>query len=254
MKEFSFIIWDKKYTVKDEDELALIFELLSWDGETSGIIHWNVIMELDENLINIINTYKWLIKSLKLLNERNSFLLLVNIWDSLSKIIQNSEQLWEILARIPEEENKIRVIKQLRAVWLKKLIREPKDLCNILEWMYWPSEIELLNIACFDHVKNFFSYPKEIYDVLHYLNNENKDILINYIWMKNILEKIKNRKDLLLILKWVSIEKANEFLSFFSRQELKDLFANNEDFTYFLSKLSDKKEEAFLNHLWLSKN
>lgn len=253
MKEYSFIIWDNKYTVKDENELALIFELLSWNDEVSWMTHWNVIMELDENLLNIVKTYKWLIKSLKLLNERNSFLLLVNIWDSLNKIIQNSEQLWEILARIPEEENKIRIIKQLRQTGLKKLILEPRDLSNVLEWLYGQSEIELLNIACFDHVKNFFNYPKEIYDVLHYLNNENKDTLINNIWLKTILEKIKSRKDLLLILKWFSMEKASELLSFFSRQEIKDLFTNNWEFTYFLSKLSDRKEDLFLKHLWIKK-
>ncbi|EKD66109.1 MAG: hypothetical protein ACD_49C00064G0012 [uncultured bacterium (gcode 4)] len=253
MKEYSFIIWDNRYTVKDEDELALIFELLSWNDEISGMTHWNVIMELDENLLNIIKTYKWLIKSLKLLNERNSFLLLVNIWDSLIKIIQNSEQLWEILARISEEENKIRIIKQLRQTWLKKLILEPRDLSNVLEWLYGASEIELLNITCFDHVKNFFNYPKEIYDVLHYLNNENKDILINSIWLKTILEKIKNRKDLLLILKWVSMDKAAELLSFFSKQEIKDLFTNNNEFVYFLSKLSDRKEDLFLRYLWIKK-
>lgn len=251
MNEFSFIIWENSFTVKDEDELALIFELLGWDQDVSGILHWNVIMELDEHLLEIIKTHKWLIKSLKPLNEKNWFLLLVKIWDRLVDIVWNSENLWEILWRIPEEENKIRLLKQSRSSWLKKLITTPKDIWNILEWVYDSAELGFLEILWFDYIKELFVYTKEIYNALHYLKNDNKDILIDNIWIDKIVSMITTWKDLLFILKWVTIEKATIILNSFSKKEIKTIFKSNKDFHYFLSKLSDKKEKLFLNYLWL---
>lgn len=252
MKEYNFIIWDKKFTIKNEEELVLIFEVLSWDINVSSLLHWNVIMELNENLLDIIKTYKWLLKCLKILNEKNSFLLLIKIWDSLNSIIKNSEELWEILARIPNEKNKLRIIKQIRPSWLKRLITVPKDLSNILEWIYDSSEEELLNILWYEYIQNLFSYPREINYALHYLNNDNKNLLINIIWKKNIVRKIKTSEDLLLIIKWVTKEKANEILKSFSRQEIKNLFLNDSDFVSFIKKLSERKEKIFLNHLWIN--
>ncbi|EKE27117.1 MAG: hypothetical protein ACD_4C00034G0002 [uncultured bacterium (gcode 4)] len=251
MKEYSFIIWEAKYTVKDEDELSLIFDLLSWDAEISSILHWNVIMELDDALLDLIKTHKWLIKSLKFLNEKNSFLLLVKIGDRLLDIVWNSENLWEILARIPEEENKIRLLRQSRSTWLRKLISEPRDLSNILEWIYWNSEYEFLEIIWFDYIKNLFTYTKEIYYSLHYLNNQNKNILIDEIWIENILKMINTWKDLLFIIKWSTVEKSQEILNNYSRNDIKDFFKYDKDFHYFLSKLSNKKEKLFLDYLWL---
>lgn len=248
-QEYSFIIGDNTYTVRDERELALIFEVLSGDGNISWLIHWNVIMELDENLLFLIKTYKWLLRCLKSLDEKNSFLLLIKIGDILGKVIQDSEQLWEILARIPEEENKIRILKQIRAIWLKKLISGPRDLSNILEWIYNDSQKKFFEIVGHEYIKNLFTYPKEIYSVLHYLGNENKDILIEIIGKENIIAQIKTWKDLLFILKWVPTEQARQILASFSRGDIKNLFLSDVDFIYFLKKLSERKTRVFLQHL-----
>ncbi|MDD2487097.1 MAG: hypothetical protein PHS92_01910 [Candidatus Gracilibacteria bacterium] len=252
MKDFSFIIGDKNYTVKDEDELALIFELLAGDKDVSDVLHWNVIMELDEFLLEIINTHKGLIKSLKSLNEKNGFLLLVKIGDKLVDIVGNSENLGEILGRIPEEENKIRLLKQSRSSGLKKLISNPKDVSNILEWLYDSAELEFLEILGLDYIKGLFTYTKEIYASLHYLKNDNKDIFIDNIGIDNIYKMITTWKDLLFILKGVTLEKSKEILNRFSRKDIKDLFKYDRDFHYFLSKLSEKKEKVFLNYLGIN--
>jgi|GEM_PF-6156516 len=50
-------------------------------------------MELDDSLLFLIKTYKGLLRCLKSLDEKNSFLLLIKIGDNLSKVIQNSEEL-----------------------------------------------------------------------------------------------------------------------------------------------------------------
>ncbi len=252
MQEYSFSIWNKTYTVKDENELALIFEVLSWESSMSSILHWNIIMELDEDLMKIITSYKWLLSCLKILDEKNSFLLLIKIGDILVDIVQKSEQLWEILSRISQEENKLRILKQIRALWLKKLIFNSKDLCNILECVYNWTEKEVLTMIGNNYIKELFIYPKEIYEVLHYLNNKNKDFFIDSITLDIVKSKIITFEDLLIILKWVTLEKAILLLKMYSKKQIKDLFKNDDEFSYFIHKLSDKKEKIFLEYLGIN--
>ncbi|EKE28791.1 MAG: hypothetical protein ACD_3C00013G0004 [uncultured bacterium (gcode 4)] len=251
-KEHWFIIWDKKFTVWEENELWLIFEMLNWDSEVSSILHWNIIMELDEELMNIIKTYKGLINCLKSLNEKNSFLLLFKISDTLSDIVQDSRELWEILAKISEEWNKLRLIKQMRNRWLTRLITSSQDLLHIIEWVYDAAEKQTLDILWSETIRWLFTSPQDVYDVLHYLNDENKDYLMDIIWLYEISKKIRSWEDFLLMLKWISCNKVNEFLSLYSKRMIKEYFKTDREFTIFLMKLSDRKEKIFLNYMWIN--
>ncbi len=251
VKDYKFSILNNIYTVKDENELALIFEILSWENNISSIIHWNIIMELDENLVKIIVSYKWLLSCLKILDENNSFLFLIKIWDILSKIINKSEQLWEILSRISQEKNKLRILKQIRSIWLQKIILNSNDLCNVLEWIFDNTEKELLEMLWKEYILNTCKNVKEIYNILHYLNNNNKDFLIELISLKTIKSYIYNMYDLLFMIKWITIKQAKLLLKMYSKKEIKWFFKNNEEFNYFLLKLSEQKEKIFLKNLWL---
>lgn len=248
---FQFILWEKKYFVSDENELSLIFEMMVWDDEVSNILHWNIIMDLDEKLMEIIKTYKWLISCLKNLNEKNSYLLLIKIWDILINIVNNSWELGEILARIAEETNKLRLIKQMRNKWLVKLINNSADLLNILEWVYWNVEKEVLDILWTDNLKELFSYPRDLFEVLHYLDDVNKDYLVDNLWLNEISKKVRNQEDFMLLIKAMSVSKVKQFLALYSKKQIKVFFKNEIEFKKFLSKLSERKEIIFLNYLWI---
>ncbi|EKE29341.1 MAG: hypothetical protein ACD_2C00188G0004 [uncultured bacterium (gcode 4)] len=252
--EHWFIIWDEKFTVRDENELWLIFEMMNWDPEVSPILHWNIIMELDEELMSLIKTYRGLINCLKSLNEKNSFLLLFKISDILSEIVLDSRELWEILAKIGEEWNKLRLIKQMRNRWLTRLITSSQDLLNIIEWVYESAERQTLDILWAETIRWLFVSPQDVYNILHYLNSENKDYLIDMIWLYEISKKIRNWEDFLLILKWISYNKISSFLSLYSKRMILELFKTDKEFTIFLMRLSDRKEEIFLEYMWINKN
>jgi hypothetical protein len=79
MKEYGFILSDKKYTVSGEKELASLLKLFSSNKNVSSVIHWNILMELDSDLEKIVTSYQGLLNCLKYLNEKNSFLLLVKL-------------------------------------------------------------------------------------------------------------------------------------------------------------------------------
>ena len=252
IREHRFILWEKTYTVKDEYELALILDLLKWDDEISSILHWNIIMELDEDLMIIIKTYKWLTNIIKSLNEKNTFLLLVKISDNLSNIFKDSHELSEILARLSEDSNKVRLLRQMRNRWLTRLIINSEDLLNILEWVYEWAERETLDILGPETIRELFIYPKDIYNVLHYLDDENKDYLIDLIWLFEISKKVKAWDDFLIILKWISYNKVWQFLALYNKRQIKELFKNDKEFRNFLMKLSDRKQKVFLNYLWIN--
>ncbi len=251
MENYSFKILGKKYYFRNENELSQIMWILGWDDSIAELIHWNIIMQLDEDLLKIIKTYKGLLKFLKTLSKKNYMLLLLKIWDNLHNIVWSSKYLWEILARIPEEENKIILIKRLRLKWLKLFIRDAHDLKNIFEFVYDKSETELLETLWEDFIKETFTRTNEIIMTLHYLSNTNKEKLINMLWLENVYKKIKTYKDLLVMFKWLTLKQSKELLTFYKKEELVKFFLNDEEFHYFLLRLPHEKEKIFLNYLWI---
>lgn len=251
MENYSFKILWKKHNFRNENELSQILSILWWDDNISDLIHWNIIMQLDDKLLKIIKTYKGLLRILKPLSKKNYMLLLLKIWDNLPNIVWKSKYLWEILARIPEETNKIILIKRLRLKWLRLFIRDAYDLKNLFEFVYDKAETELLDTLWEEFIKETFTRTNEIIITLHYLNNENKDRLIDMLWLQNVYKKIRTYKDLLVMFKWLSLEKSKELLKLYKREELVKLFINDEEFHYFLLRLPHDKEKIFLNYLWL---
>lgn len=249
MKEYKFIISEKKYYISNENELSSFFKLFSLNSKVSWLIHWNILMELDSDLEKIITSYNWLLNCLKYLNEKNSFLLLIKLWDVLSKLINNSKELAEIISRIPEESNKIKLLKILRIKWLNKILFDARDLWNIFEWLYWKSQKDFIDLLWNHYIKQLFYSTNEIIVTLHYLNNENKDYLMNILWIKWIKNKIKTPDNFLILFKWLTINKAKDLLKIFSKKEIIDLFKYQEEFYNFLLKLPKDKEKIFLNYL-----
>jgi hypothetical protein len=109
----SFSLGEKEYLIHNEEELALIIELLA-SSKDSFTLHRHVIMSLDEHLMNIIFTYKGLLLCMKYMEYKNRFLLLLKMGDTLSNVIEKSTHLGSILASIPEEIDKMRIIKSIR--------------------------------------------------------------------------------------------------------------------------------------------
>lgn len=114
MYPFSFILSNKTYQVSDELELALVFELLGNTTTNSSTLHWNIIMQLDEQLLHLVTSYSGLLACLKHLNTKNQFLFLLKVGDILPQIILTSEHLAVILASIIEKDQKAHILKCIR--------------------------------------------------------------------------------------------------------------------------------------------
>lgn len=246
---YKFIVSDKTFEITDENSFEILIKIFS-NSKLSNIIHWNIIMEVDKDLLDIIKTYNWLLKCLKFLNEKNTFLFLVKISDILPNIINSSFQIWELLSKLPDDSNKIKFLKRLRLQNLKKVIKDASDLWNIFEWLYWESQDEFIDYLWDDFIRYVFLWTNEIIMILNFLNDKNKDRIIDIIWFWNLKNKVKTSKNFLTMFSWLSDKKAKLFLIKFTKQEIKDLFKNDEDFYQFMLRLSCVKEKIFLKYLW----
>ncbi len=249
MKQYSFIISQKTYTITSENDLELLFKIFSSNSKISSVIHWNILMEIDSDLEKIITSYKWLLSCLKYLNEKNSFLLLVKLWDVLINLIDNSQELAEILSRIPDETNKLRLLSILRVKWLTKILFDARDLWNIFEWLYGKTQKDFIDLLWKDFVRKLFMSTNEIIMTLHYLNNENKDYLMDILWLEWIKYKIKTSQNFLVMFKWLTLKKSKQLLKKYSKQEILDLFKTEDEFYNFMLRLPENKEKIFLNYL-----
>lgn len=249
MKKYSFLISWKEFEVENQQDLEVLFKVFSWNTKVTSLIHWNILMEIDEDIEDIIVDYNWLTKCLSCLNDKNSFLLLTKIWDKLSKIITNTLELAEILSKIPSEENKIRLLKILRTNYLLKIIHDARDLWNILEWLYWDSQKQFIDIIWQENIKKIFLSTNEIIIILYYLTNENKDYLMNILWLDWVKYKIKTSRNFLDMYRWLTDKKAVEFLKKFEISDIKHLFKNQQEFYKFMLRLPKSKEKLLLKYL-----
>lgn len=249
MKQYHFIIGEKTFCISDEKDLELILKIFSWNSKISWVIHWNILMEVDNDLEKFITSYRGLLNCLKYLNEKNSFLLLVKLWDVLLHLINNSSELAEILSKIPDESNKLRLLSILRIKWLRKILFDARDLWNILEWLYGKSQRDFIDLLWRDLVREIFYSTNEIIMILHYLNDENKDYLMDIIWIWWAKNKIKTSHNLLVMFKWLTIKKARELLKTYTKKELLALFKTEEEFYSFMLRLPKIKEKLFLQFI-----
>lgn len=250
MKQYSFIIWDKKYTVNSEKELVSLFKLFYSDSKVSSMIAWNILMEIDNDLEKIITSYQWLLLCLKYLNEKNSFLLLVKLWDVLINLVNDSKDLAEIISRIPDESNKIRLLSILRVKWLTKILFDARDLWNIFEWLYYEkTQKKFIDLLWKEFIRKLFLSTNEIIMILNYLTDKNKDYLINILSLEWIKNKIKTSNNLLVMFKGLTLKKAWELLKMLWKEKILNLFKTEDEFYNFLLRLPYDKERLFLNFL-----
>jgi len=249
MKEYSFVISDKKYTICSEKELESLLKLFYSNSKVSSVIAWNILMELDEDLEQIITSYQGLVNCMKYLNEKNAFLLLVKIWDVLINLINNSQELAEIISKIPDESNKLRLLSILRVKWLTKILFNASDLWNILEWLYGKSERDFIDLLGKDFVKNLFLSTNEIIMILHFVDDENKDYIMDIIWLNGAKNKIKTWKNFLVMFKWLTSKKARELLKKYTKDEILAFFKTDDEFYDFMIRLPENKEKLILDFL-----
>ena len=247
---YSFILGDKTYFIRDENELALTFELLE-TVENRETLQWNVIMALDEQLLEIIKTYKGLFLCMKHLGFRHRFLLLVKIGDILPHVLEKSEYLGSILAGIPEENDKIRLLKSMRRKGLVHVIQNAENLGNILEWVYGEAEQLVIDTLGKEFLETLFSSGRDIYRVFHFLNDTNKDYLTDMLSMAFIRERVRTMDDFVYIIKALTAEKCEELIVLFSPEELRIIIKSDTAFHSFLKKITYRKEAFLLHYLGL---
>lgn len=249
MPKYNFVLSEKTFELQNENDLCMVLKLFS-SSPYASLIHWNIIMEVEKDLLEIISSYQWLLRCLKFLNEKNTFLLLIQVSDNLSKMITSSQELGEILSKIPDESNKLRLLKRMRGAFLKQIIHNAWDLGNIFEWLYGDSQIEFIEFLGKDFIQDVFASTNEIIMILHFLTGKNKDYLIDIIQMDRVILKIKTKDNFRIMFGGLSDKKAKEFLKYFSRAQIKSLFSSQQEFYQFLLRLPLSKEKIFLKHLW----
>ena len=244
-------VFEEEFLFEWENDLILtLINIKKYWEEQKNFIIWNILMQLDYKLKKIIKTSDWLIKILKLLDERKSLLFLSKIGDNLYKIIDNSQNLAEILARFSSNKwYKTQIIYHLRERWLKYLIRNSEDFINTVSWLYWNAENKIFELLEYSFIDKLFSNSKDISKVLYYLTYKNKKLFIEILWYEKIKNTIFHFYDLSSLIKIFPEDIWIEFLEFIWKERILELFEFEKDFYDFLLSLPKSKEKIFLNFL-----
>lgn len=244
----SFTLGEKEYLIHNEEELALIIDLIA-ASDDSFTLHRHIIMSLDEKLMDIILTYKGLLLCMKHMEYKNRFLLLIKMGDTLSRVIEKSTHLGSLLASIPEENDKKRIIKSIRYKGLIQIIDTPDDLGNILEWIFGEGEKLVIDILGKEFLQSLFTYGTDIYKVFHFLSDENKNILADLLELSFIKSCVYTPEDFFYVLKALSNEKSEDFIPLFTPEEIRTIIRKDKTLHHFLPKLTQEKENILLQYI-----
>lgn len=133
LQKFRFVLDGREYFVRDENELALVFELLALTGK-AGKYQWDVICSLDDDLLKIMETHHGLMRCARHLSNKNRSLLFLKIADNFSKVIPNATVFARLLASMPEEIDQEKFVKNARRKGLVAIVGKPSELGKVLEW------------------------------------------------------------------------------------------------------------------------
>lgn len=245
---YTFILGSKNYELRNEYELALTLELLA-ETPNAPVYHWNIIMSLDTQLEGLIQTYKGLALCLKHLNHKNRFLLLVKIGDVLPQVIGSSWNFANILARIPEESDKIRLIKQIRKRGLEKMIFTAYDFANMLEWLYGDGQRIALETLGDEYLRRLVVRGEDAYVMLQFLSKEHKTMFIEMVGMEHLRRTIHSPGDFNAIFKGLTDEYSEKLLEELGNDMIEHLFLDNKQFRSTLLRLSSTKEKLLIKFM-----
>lgn len=248
----SFTLSDKTYEVGSEKDLALMFELLKDAGRTADMLHWEILMQLDWRLMEIIKTYKGLLDCLQHLSDKNRFLLIIKIGDTMPEVVESAERLGNIIAGIPEEKNKIQLLKILRKKGLQRLIFNARDLAYVIEWTYEEAEKVLLETLEPSFINQVVATAQDAYDVMRFVTAQNKGLFVDMIGFGRLRELILSPQDLFFILKMLPVDSAKRFLEGMTRREAVGIIRTDKSFREGLKSLALRKERVLLDFLGLS--
>lgn len=245
---FQFILSDRTFFVRDEQELSLIFELLA-TTENREALHWNTIMSLDEQLLGIVQTHTGLMRCIRTLSNKNRFLFFLKIADILPNLIQSAEGLARLLASIPEDVDQEKLMKMLRRKGICAIVSRPKELGKVLEWATPPTELMVINLLGGDFVRALIASSKDFYNILYFMHATTKRAFVELVGWDFFIARVFSADDFFYALKAVEINDTNTFLEYFPPESIRKLITSEQSFHEYLMKLSFDKQNLLLQHL-----
>ena len=242
---YTFTLQEKQFEVLDENELALVCELVQ-DEQTQK----QILQQIgDDALMHIIRTNEGLLRILKPLLGRNRFLLIFLISDNLPAIVGSARNLSYIISGIANEVDKVLLVKRMRQRGLEKIIRDATSFSHVLEWIHGEGERIVLNQFGTENIMRVLSTAEEVYDVLHYLNQENKEYLVEIMTFSALQERVRRFGDFILLMRGMTEKNAQEFMKLYSPKEIKNLIDADANWVTFLKKMSETKEAMLIAYL-----
>ena len=245
---FEFILSDRKFSVRDENELSLVFELLAKTA-TPDVFHWNVIMSLDEKLLSIIKTHTGLIRCLRHLSNKNRFLLFVKVGDILSSVIRSADVFARLVASMPESVDQEKFVKILRRKGLVSIIGTPSEMGKVLEWASASTDRFILEALGAEFVRSLIASSKDFYDILYFIKAQNKRFFCEIVGWEFFKERTFSADDFFYALKAVDVDDTDTYLRLFEPDWIRKAVINERGFHSFLMKLSFTKQDPLLRYL-----
>ncbi len=226
--------------IRTANDLAVCLEVLRRRHDRT------VLEELRPHLADIIDSSMAFAAVLKPLTPRDQAFLIDALGADLAQIIGDAHNLRDILANLSVEEVEVRLLRALGRSGLTSLIRTPRQLADVFEWVYGSSDEVLLELLPLQLLKRIARNAVDLSLVLQSMTAASQDALIDRIGSDAVVNSVRDGADLAYLLRALPDHRAMRLLNNYSRERLLAIIADREDWNYLCRRL----RQAEADHLY----
>jgi hypothetical protein len=172
-------------------ELAVVLDVLQGEHDRA------VLEQLAPHLPAILVNTRGLQTIMRSLVPADQFFLVETLAGSLAEIITDAAGLRDLLAMLAEREVEEALLHGIGGARLRELATSPRELADLLEWVYGESDGLLLDMLGKAHLNHLFTSGTELAIVLSMLGQAQQRTLIEILGWQTALALIHNRHDLM---------------------------------------------------------
>lgn len=238
---FKIKIGNECTTIETADELVAVLDVLQ------GQYDKEVLQQLAPNLHLIIRNSKELLKIVGLLPNEDQIFLFRILGDHLIEIIGSGSSLRDLLAHLLADEVKIRLIQSLKPEGIQKLIRNAKELAEVLEWVYGSQDRTVVNYLSIETIQKLIKGGSDLGLVLRAVEPDFQEYLLKELGHHYLVGVIHQTEDFASLLKVLPFETSKLVIDSLNDAKIKDLIRSADDLAY-INRYLDQFKEDYLKH------
>jgi hypothetical protein len=182
-----------------------------------------VLEQLRPHLADVLGGPAGLFAALKALEPADQLYLIDAVGPRLTELVARPGALRDILATLADAEVEERLLRTLGGEGLRKLVRTPEELAEVLEWVYAGRDGLVLELLGLEFLARLLQTGYELSIVLRAADEVRQQELLEGLGWQHVVSLVQDDRDLGYLLRALPPGLGRRLIERFSCEQLRDL-------------------------------